>query len=390
MAGGQPMSKLQILLAIVLTALSVAALAACAYAIFFNGQLGAALLAGVILLAMAQLLSLFTRAGLKRDAVVNIKDLMTANDTLSREQLMLRRRLDRVETALSSGNSAASIQLETQVSALEHSVAALAKQNINSTPEAAARVEPAFDASVPPGELDLFLEPIIRLAENRTAYYRATLAIRKGENDRLPVSRIAREAERAGFLGDLDLTVFEMAAPVIRRLQNKGRNVAVFCPVNGSSFADEEFMQSLLNLLNTNHDIASALIIEITHSTLSKLSDAGQGGLAHLAQLGATFALSDIRDNIPDLVTLQELGFAFISADVRFLVAVKNEGHQFSDTILDQVARSNLEMIAANVVKESEFAWIEDTVPLAYGTYFSPPRLVRHDITETQEHAKVA
>lgn len=410
-AGIQPMSKLQIGLAVIRAVLSVTAIVVCIYAVLFNSRLDVALIAGIILLGLAQLLGLFTRPGAKRDDSTGIRDLMTANNSLGQEQSLLRRRMDRMESAMASGHTAAAEQLDSQVRALEHSVSALTRQHVapevrdrnaapvrNETPDLneptfadpPLRTEPTFNNAAGPREVDLFLEPIVRLSENSTAYYRATLSVRQGDGERLPLSRVAREAERGGYLSELDLTVFKRAVPVIRRLQNNGRNVAVFCPVNASSFADEGFMQSLLALLDANADIAVSMVIEITHTTLSQLSDRGQEGLAHLAQLGATFALSDVRGDVPDLVTLRELGFAFIAADVRLLVALKNESQLAADTLFDQTARSQLQLIAADVVKQSELAWIEDVVPLAYGAHFSPPRLVRHDITEQQEHAKVA
>ncbi|MDH3740998.1 MAG: EAL domain-containing protein, partial [Hyphomicrobiales bacterium] len=338
-------------------------------------------------------LSTFARTDAKHDDASSIKDLMTANNSLGQDQSLLRRRMDRLESAMASGHTAAAEQLDSQVQALEHSVSALTRQHAPDEPQASGaplRAQPAPAFSAGPREVDLFLEPIVRLSENRTAYYRATLSVRHGDGERLPLSRIAREAERDGYLGELDLSVFERAVPVIRRLQNKGRDISVFCPVNASSFAEETFMQSLLALLDDNADIANALVVEITHTTLSQLSDRGQEGLAHLAQLGATFALSNVHGAVPDLVTLQELGFAFVAADVRLLVALKNESQHSADTLFSQIARSRLQLVAADVTKQSELAWIEDVVPLAYGAYFSPPRLVRHDITEPQEHAKVA
>ena len=123
---------------------------------------------------------------------------------------------------------------------------------------------------------------------------------------------------------------------------------------------------------------------------MSRLSEKGQEGLAHLAQLGTTFALSNIQRDIPNLTTLSELGFAFISADIRLLVAIRREGGMEASLLFDQAVQYNLQVIAADVVKQSEYAWIDDVVPLAYGGYFSPPRLVRHDITVAQPTAQVA
>ncbi len=380
----------QILLAIVLAALSVVAIGVCLYALVFDGRLDFALIGAVILLALAQLISLFTRAGSKQDAIVNIKDLMQANASLSEEHSLVRRRLERMETNFISGENAAAERLDAQVSALEHSVSALTRQGRQDLQPSDNRAEPFLETRPTPRELDLFLEPIVGLAENRTAYYRASLAVRNNNGERLPVSKIARDAERAGFLSELDLAIFERAAPVIRRFQNNRRNIAVFCPVSASSFADDGFVHSLVALLRNNLDIATALVIEITQTALSQLSDQGQEGLACLAQLGATFSLSNVRLDVPDMTTLRELGFAFICVDVQLLVALKNEGHYEPGSLLVQAARCNLSVIAADVVKQSEYAWIESTVPFAYGTYFSPPRLVRHDITVEEEPAKVA
>ena len=409
----QPMSIWQIILAVVLAVLSMLAIGAVAFALFYGGRLDIALVGGVVLLAFAQLLSLFARAGGKRESFGNIKDLMTANDTLSQEQALLRRRLDRVEAAMAAGHTAASEQLDAQVRALEHSVSALARHNQPkpapapasatapatappsapapaSPPAASNRMEPVFDSGQPPRELDVYLEPIVHLPENRTAYYRASLAVRRGEGEAVPVASIAREAERAGFLGELDMTIFERVTPVIRRLLHKGRMTAVFCPVSAPSFADENFMRNLLDMLDQNRDIASSLVIEITHGALSQLSDRGQEGLAHLAQMGATFSLSNLRSDFPDFATLRDLGFMFVSADVSLLIALKNESQQSTNSIFAQASRNNLHLIAANVSKQSELAWIEGAVPLAYGSQFAPPRLVRHDITDQHEQAQVA
>ncbi|NNE21744.1 MAG: EAL domain-containing protein, partial [Rhizobiales bacterium] len=227
------MGKLQIGLTIIRAVLSVTAIAVCIHAVFFNGRLDVALVAGVVLLALAQLLSSFTRSGAKNDNGSSIKDLMSANNTLGQDHSLLRQRMDRLESAMASGHTAAAGQLDSQVQALEHSVSALARQHVPDEPQvtgAPLRAEPAPAVPAGPREVDLFLEPIVRLSENRTAYYRATLSVRHGDGERLPLSRIAREAERDGYLGELDLSVFERAVPVIRRLQNKGRDISVFCP----------------------------------------------------------------------------------------------------------------------------------------------------------------
>lgn len=386
----------QIVVASLLTVLSITAAGISVYTMLSGGRLEIALVAAIILLAMAQLLSLFARTNAKRGSVSSITDLMRANDSLNQEQTLLRRRLDRMETTLATGQTASARQLDSQVRALEQSVSALAaKQNPHDLMNEAAGPKPAeaenlAQARPVPSELDLYLEPIVQLQDKRTGYYRATLAVRQADGAPIPVERIMREAERAGFLGELDLAIFELAAPVIRRLQRKGRSIAVFCPVSAPSFADDRFVLSLVSFIHSNSDIAPALVVELTQSALSQLSDEGQEGLARLAQLGATFSLSNIRPDVPDLKTLSELGFCFLSMDVRLLVSIMNDASQDRMALLRRARECGLALIAADVIKESEVSWIEQSVPLAFGQYFSPPRLVRHDITVAEEPAKVA
>ncbi len=390
------MTVWQIGLAILLATLSLVAVGISVYAMFSGGRLDVALVAAVILLAMAQLLALFARTNTRRGAVTDIRDLMRANESLSQDQTLLRRRLDRMETALVNGKTAAARQLDSQVRALEQSVSALAEDqhqhHLASETRTVQSLQTADkgNSQPTPSELDLYLEPIVQLQEKRTTHYRATLAVRQGDAEPVPVARIMREAERAGFLGELDLAIFELAAPVIRRLQRKGRQTAVICPVSAPSFSDHRFIQSLIAFLDRNSDIATSLIVELTQGALSKLAEQGQEGLARLAQLGTTFSLSNIRPDVPDLRTLHELGFRYLSMDVRLLISVMNDGNQSGVSLIRHAQDCGLALLAADVVKESELSWIDQSVPLAFGNYFSPPRLVRHDITVAEEPAKVA
>ena len=158
------MNKWRIIIAILLAALSILAIGIALNAVVFGGRVDLALVAAVILLSLAQLISLFNRSGSKHKAEVDINDLMMANEHLTQEASLLRRRLERVERKVYSEQAATTEQLDAQVQALEHSVSALTKQRYSDEMETNLRDEPALRSAPMPRHLDLYL----LLSDSRT------------------------------------------------------------------------------------------------------------------------------------------------------------------------------------------------------------------------------
>ncbi len=383
------MHRRQVLTTILLVVICVIAVAAAVSAVVLQGDVGAAVIAAVALLALAQLIAYLSRSGARREAFESLSDLMAASDALTRDLAIVRNRIDRLEARFAKDAEKTSSQVNRQIAALNDTLADMrgddrpqrsSDQTGTSRRPAMASAEPSLLGEAASGMHQLFLEPIVRLASNSTAYYRATLDF---EPD---VMRPGKSGP--AMAGGLEL--FERVAPVLRRFQDRGRAIGVFCPLTAAALADDGFIARLVRFVEANSDIAGALVIDISQDQLALLDERGQKGLAHLAQLGATFVLSQCRLNVPDLDALKQLGFSFVDADVDLLIDAKRHAPCPAADVIAEARRLDLSIIAANVAKLSEVAWIEDSFPLARGPHFSPPRPVRHDITSHESFSAAA
>jgi EAL domain-containing protein (putative c-di-GMP-specific phosphodiesterase class I) len=244
------------------------------------------------------------------------------------------------------------------------------------------------------GRLDLHLEPVVELAGARTLYYRSTLALTRHDGSRMGPYLLSLSAERGGFASDLDLALFRRVCPVIRHLKARSRRPGVFCPLSPQSFAERDVLDELIEFLKANQDAAGGMVIEISQPDLAALSPAGMEGLAYLAELGATLSLSEARLEGPDPATLALLGFRFFDLDIAALASTYgwdafNEDGEIC-RLAGRAEQAGLTVIAANVVRSEELERVRPFARLARGSLFSPPRVVRRDITDAPVQAAAA
>lgn len=244
------------------------------------------------------------------------------------------------------------------------------------------------------GRLDLYLEPIVAIEDSRTVYYRSSVALTRDDGSHVGAYLLNLTAERGGFAPALDLAAFRRVCPVVRHLRARNRRPGVFCPLAPESFAQRSFLDELVAFLRANQDAAGAMVIELSQPALGALSPAGMEGLAYLAELGATFSLSEAQVEGPDLGTLVQLGFQFLDLNVAALASVHG-WDAFDETgavcrLGRRAEEAGLTVIAANLVRAEELERVRPFVRLARGALFSPPRVVRRDLAEAAPQAAAA
>lgn len=257
------MRRRQVLTTILLVGICALAVAVAMLAVIMHGDVGAALVAAVALLALAQMVAFISRASDKRGARDEVSDLMAASDAFARDLSVLRHRVDSLESRTAGNLDKVPDQVDQQVSNLRHSATRM-KQAAPASSKAEIpqpgrcggdrKTEPALLDGPATERPKLYLEPIVRLVSNKTAYYRASLdrsaSFRVGSAWTMPV--------------DGGLSLFEQVAPIVRRLQDRNRAVGVFCPLSADALADERFIGRLIKFVEMNGDIAGALVIDIS------------------------------------------------------------------------------------------------------------------------------
>ena len=225
---------------------------------------------------------------------------------------------------------------------------------------------------VPRPEVELFLEPIVRIKEARTVYYRASLAEPGPDGTYIPVRKTPA----------LDFECFRQVVPVARRFRARNRIIGIFCPLSPASFSDQELIARLLDLIRQERDVAGGLVVDITQKGLATLEESGLEGLAWLAELGAAFSMSQTDVAGPDIPALSHLGFQFIDIDAGIIARAATASNlsvrEPALRLFREAGEHGVSVIAANVAGERELEAVLSYASLARGPLFSPPRRVLH------------
>ncbi len=396
------MSRSQLLLTVVLGIACLAIIGFCIWSVMQGGPTELILGAAVVTLGLAQLVSFTARDATTAAAMHRVSDVMSAYSTLAREVHSVSRRLDALESAdmaqlphhrhqrqqpvfapppqrrsIASGASA------TGAGSLDHLQA-------RPLTNGSGHVEAPPPSPPPPsagrlGEeerFDLYLEPIVQIEDGSTRHYRASLSLRMADGTRVGMETIQHQATKAGLMPMLDILTITRAMSVLRKLMQRQRGVSIFCTASTAALADTDYIARLHRLIVDNRDVARALVVALGQPDLGALSPEGQEGLARLAEQGVALCLSDADGQGVEASTLRDLGFRFVAMDIMTLA---NSGSKQADDAVAAFVRDasfhNLKVIACNVATRTELAAITTRAGLGFGPLFSPPRLVRHDLT---------
>src|SRR5262245_1454903 len=383
------MSRSRTSLAILVVLFALLAVALGLYGLLVWRRSDIALTGAILLLGLAQLLSLFwrrrhtTRGDGPEDAAIRrdreqFAEIVRRLDQLSADQAALGAEIEQVQERLAAIESftVSAPLLERHVEEIEGAISTLAARP--------AGPAPATMLGHPRPPVELFLEPVVRIKEARTVYYRASLAELGTDGTYVSVRKTPA----------IDFECFRQVVPVARRFRARNRIIGIFCPLSPASFSDEEFIARLLELLREERDVAGGLVVDITQKGLGSLEESGLEGLAWLAELGATFCMSHTDVAGPDIPALSHLGFQFIDIDAaliaRSAAASNLSVREPALKLFREAGEHGVSVIAANVAQERELEGVLGYASLARGALFSPPRRVLHHAGATTLETAVA
>jgi len=245
-----------------------------------------------------------------------------------------------------------------------------------------------------PQPVQLFLEPVVRLAEGRTAYYKASFRLR--DQSPADLTHIVASADLPVLNGQsslwdpaLDAQLLQQILPLLEKLRARRGATGIFCPISVATLENTKALQELVGLLQANPEGAAGIVLDIHHTALAGLSEAGLQGLAWLASLGATFCLTGEGMLYDELPSLSELGFAFIDVPGEGLSQPDQSG-MTADELLHATQANNIALIASGVEQPDNTSSLMHASSLGRGPGFSSPRAVRERALHSSSAAQVA
>lgn len=389
----------------------------CGAAIFAGGgEQGAIIAMAIVVLALGQVAIIATvraRESMLEERVDILDQEMKANAGIDRQDTG--KRLQAVERRLDAIPLDRSEELLGELRAMRQSIRGLAGRD----PEPAPRIAPRFSAepamperaapavypaepklqpissfssefkpiavepppSKPAPSLDLWLEPIVELARDATAHYRAQASFSTADGGQSDHQQLTARLERDGARPPFDLAILKLGLPVLRRLRHKHPGLRLFVPIGAATIVSESDLDRLTATLANSADVAQAVVFEFPHSVLAGLSSTGIQGLARLARQGSTMALSNVSLLGLDLPALKQLGFRFLTIDANSIEQGAGVLPSWLDFARNAVAMG-FEISVSGIASPRQAEAAGLLARFGRGSHFAPPRRVRSDAAD--------
>lgn len=230
--------------------------------------------------------------------------------------------------------------------------------------------------------IDVFLEPILDLADQRPQHYEVSIALRTDGGHEIDLAQAATDLSGTGLLPLIDQARLAKAAGIARRLADRGKAGAVFTELNGETLDDASFRDTFATDQFTMGAFPGQLVLTLSQAHVATFTAADWETLARLRDAGFGFALSDVTTLDMNFTQLTAAGFVFARLDAEtFLIGLPVAGATVPPTdICRHLAASGLALIVGGIVEDHQLARIFGFgVLLGQGQLFGAPRPVKSD-----------
>ncbi len=232
------------------------------------------------------------------------------------------------------------------------------------------------------GRVDLFLQPIVSLPQRRTRHYECFSRIRIGEDQMLVPDQYISIAEREGLIGAIDNMLLFRCVQLVRKHQNRMRNVGFFCNISPHSLSDKPFIRDFIEFLALNSNLAGNLVFELSQAAVNHVDDEVIRHLERLASLGFRLSLDQVAHLNMNFAELARHRVKFLKVEAGVLldqIRASRPGASLRELKAD-LNRYGIDLIAEKIEDEQTLVELLD-YPIAFGQgyLFGEPRLSRED-----------
>ena len=225
--------------------------------------------------------------------------------------------------------------------------------------------------------IDVFLEPILDLGDQRPQHYEVSIALKTVGGHTIDLADAASDLSGTGLLPLIDQARISRAADMARRLADRGKAGAVFAGLSGETLGDQGFSDTFSHSSLAVGAFPGQLVLTLPQSHVATFATADWRTLARLRDAGFGFALSDVTTLDMDFAGLADLGFTFARLDAQtFLDGLPTSGGVVPPAdICRHMAGSGLMLIVGGIVEDYQLARIFGFgVVFGQGTLFGGPR----------------
>jgi diguanylate cyclase (GGDEF)-like protein len=175
------------------------------------------------------------------------------------------------------------------------------------------------------GELRLFLQPKIALADSRVVAAEALVRWQHPERGLVPPLEFIPFAEQTGFVRQLTLWMFDEAARLWGGLQQGETRIRIAINLSTRDLLDIDFPSRLQAILAKHAISADAFCLEITESAIMDDPQRAQATLNRLSELGFKLSIDDFGTGYSSLAYLKRLPVDELKIDKSFVMNMEKD-----------------------------------------------------------------
>jgi len=190
-------------------------------------------------------------------------------------------------------------------------------------------------------ELTLHYQPQIDLRTGRVGTIEALLRWAHATRGLIPPDQFIPLAEETGLMGPLTAFVLERAIDQCARWRSEGHNVSVAVNLSTTNLLDSTLPEQIGALLSAVGLPPSALVLEITESTVMADLDQSKEVIRVLSDAGLTVSIDDFGTGFSSLAYLSDLAVGELKIDRMFTGRLSMDGSDGRD---EAIVRSSIEL----------------------------------------------
>lgn len=224
--------------------------------------------------------------------------------------------------------------------------------------------------------LELWYQPQLSLNSGKVIGAEALLRWRTADGNFISPAVFIPLAEYSGLIIEIGDWVVNQACAQIKSLKEKKFNgITISVNVSIPQFRSGNFVNTVLNAIETHQIKPSRLELEITENILMDDPQVIIDALVQLKSHGIGIALDDFGTGFSSLSYLQKLPLDRLKVDRSFVTNIANEGESvIAETIIDLGKKMNLKVIAEGIEEiEQQGRLIELGCDEVQGFYYAKP-----------------
>ncbi len=291
--------------------------------------------------------------------VERIQNTMNAPFTISGGEFFVSASVG-VATTLSSGRYAEDLIRDADFAL--HSAKARSRGGISiyqSSAHGAARdlfrLETDLRKALEHGELDLYYQPLVRLADNRLAGFEALARWTHPDRGPVPPSDFIAVAEDTGLIVPLGRWAMETACRQLAQWRAEhgaaASELGIGVNVSGLQFARDDVVASVRSVLDATGLPGQALKVELTESAIVENPELAKQIFARLKALDCSIAMDDFGTGYSSLSYLQTLPIDILKIDRSFVMGMleSEDSHKIVTAIMSLSNSLGMQTIAEGV-----------------------------------------